>query len=96
MIQAKRPKISAENDVKTILHLTECKRNVAARFLLLLHMCKSFAYWHFPEMPIPLKSRNHSNFFAPNKSRFLFKPIIFEYLCKLSDSHNMAYSQSTI
>ena len=47
------------------------------RFFLLLHMHKSFVYWHFPEMSIPLKSRNHFNFSAPNKCCFLFKPIIF-------------------
>ena len=37
-------------------------------------------------MSIPLKSRNHSNFSAPNKCRFLFKPIIFVYSCKQSES----------
>ena len=51
---------------------------------------------HFPEMSIPLKSRNHFNFSTPKKYRFLLKPIIFEYLCKQSESCNMAYSRSTI
>ena len=55
-------------------------------FFLLLHMRKSFVYWHFPEMSIPLKSKNHFNFFPPNKCRFLFKPIIFVYSCKQSES----------
>ena len=32
------------------------------------------------------KSKNHFNFFAPNKCRFLFKPIIFVYSCKQSES----------
>ena len=42
-------------------------------------------------MSIPLKSRNHFNFFAPNKCRFLFKPIIFVYSCKQSESvHNIS------
>ena len=36
-------------------------------------------------MSIPLKSRNHFNFFAPNKCRFLFKPIIFVYSCKQNE-----------
>ena len=36
-------------------------------------------------MSIPLKSRNHFNFSAPNKCRFLFKPIIFVYSCKHGD-----------
>ena len=55
------------------------------RFFLLLHMRKSFVYEHFPEMPIRLKSRNHFNFSAPNKYRFLFKLIILEYSCKQSE-----------
>ena len=72
--------------VKAISHLV-CKRNVAATSLFLfLQMRKSFVYWHFPEMSIPLKSRNNFNFFAPNKCRFLFKPIIFVYSCKLRES----------
>ena len=62
--------------VKAILHYTEYKRKVAATSLLLLHMRKSFVYWRFPEMSIPLKSRNYFNFSTPNKCRFLFKPII--------------------
>ena len=70
--------------VKVILHQTECKRNVAAT--LLLNMGKSFVYKHSPEMSIPLKSRNHFNFSAPNKCRFVFKPIIFEYFFKESES----------
>ena len=37
-------------------------------------------------MSIPLKKRTHFNFFAPNKCRFLFKPIIFVYSCKQSES----------
>ena len=37
-------------------------------------------------MSFPLKSRNHFNFFAPNKCRFLFKPIIFVYSCTQSES----------
>ena len=46
---------------------------------------------------IPLKSRNHLNFSAPNKCRFLFKPIIFEYSFKQSELlYNMAYLQSII
>ena len=53
----------------------ECRGGMA--FYLLLHMSKSFVYWHFPEMLIPLKRRNHFSFYAPNKCRFLFKPIIF-------------------
>ena len=54
-----------------ILHQTECKRNVAATsFFLLLRMRKCFVYWHFPEMSMPLKNRNHFNFSAPNKCRF--------------------------
>ena len=65
------------------------------RFLL-LHMRKSFVYWHFPEMSLPMKSRNHFNFFAPKNCRILFKPIIFVYSCKQSETFNMAYSQSTI
>ena len=57
------------------------------RFFLLLHMRKSFVYKHFPEMSIPLKSRIYFNFSAPNKRRFLFKPIIIlEYSCKQSES----------
>ena len=48
-----------------------------------------------PSHMIPLKSRNHFNFSAPNKCRFLFKPIIFEYSFKQSESlYNMAYLQS--
>ena len=51
-------------------------------------------------MSIPLKSRNHFNFFAPNKCRFLFKPIIFVYSCKQSESltgiiHNLHLSEMT-
>ena len=61
-----------------------CRGDIA--FFLLLHMRKSFVYWHFPEMSIPLKSRNHFNFFTPKNCRFLFKPIIFVYLCKQSES----------
>ena len=73
--------------VKVILHQTECKWNVPRhRFFLLLHMHKSFVYQHFPEMSIPLKSRNHFNFSAPNKCRFLFKPVILDYSCKQSKS----------
>ena len=77
-----------------------CKWNVAAISLfLLLHMLKSFVYQHFPEMLIPLKSRNHFNFSAPTKCRFLFKPIILEYSCihvnKVSH-YNMTYSQSNV
>ena len=73
---------------KAILHLTECEWNVAATllFFLLLHMRKRFVYWHFPELSIPLKSRNHFNFSAPNKCHFLFKQIIFEYSFKQSES----------
>ena len=65
-------------NLKVILHYAEYTRNVAATSLfLLLHMRKSFVYCHFPEMLIPLRSRNHFNFSALNKCRFLFKPIIF-------------------
>ena len=62
----------------------ECRGDIA--FFLLLHMRKSFVYKHFREMSIPLKSRNHFNFSAQNKCHFLFKPIIFEYSCKQSES----------
>ena len=67
------------------------RRNVSGMswqhpFFLILQMRKTFVYWHFPEMSIPLKRRNHFNFFAPNKCRFLFKPIIFVYSCKQSES----------
>ena len=55
------------------------------RFFCSWHMRKSFVYWHFPEISIPLKSRNHFNFSTPNKYRFLFKPIIFVYSCKQSE-----------
>ena len=37
-------------------------------------------------MSIPLKSRNHFNFSAPNKYRFLFKQIVFEYSFKQRES----------
>ena len=37
-------------------------------------------------MSIPLKSRNQFNFSAPNKCRFVFKPIILEYSSKQSGS----------
>ena len=86
--------------LKVILHQTGCKRNVATTqlFSALAHamhmMPKSFVYWHFSQMLIPLKSRNPFNFFAPNKCHFLFKPIIFVYSCKQSESL-LAYSQST-
>ena len=33
----------------------------------------------FPGMSIPLKSKNHFNFFASKKCRFLFRPILSEY-----------------
>ena len=67
------------------------RRNISGmsrrhRFFLLLHMRKSFVYERFPEMSIPLESRNHFNYSAPNKCRFLFKPIILEYSCKQSES----------
>ena len=51
-------------------------------FFLLLHMHKSFVYWHFPNMLIPLKIRSHFNFSALNKDHCIFKQIIFEYSCK--------------
>ena len=38
-----------------------------------------------PSYMIPLKIRNHFNFSAPNKCRFLFKPIILSiHLNKVS------------
>ena len=86
----------------SILRRFYTRRNVSRmswrhHFFMLLHMRKSFVYWHFPEMSILLKSRNHFNFSTPNKCRFLFKPIIFVYSCKQSELlYNMAYSQSTI
>ena len=51
-------------------------------------MRKSFVYWHFPEMSILLKSRNHFNFSAPSECRFLFKPITFVYSGKQSESEH--------
>ena len=65
------------------------------RYFLLLHMRKSFVYWHFPEMSIPLKSRKRFNFSAANKCRFLFEQIILSIHNKVSH-YNMAYSQSII
>ena len=74
-----------------LLLLFYTRRNVSGMsrrhcFFLLLHMRKSFVYQHFLEMSIPLKSRNHFNFSAPNKCRFLFKPIILEHSCKQNES----------
>ena len=42
-------------------------------------------------MSIPLKSRNHFNFSAPIKCRFLFKQIIFEYSFKQRESLYLRY-----
>ena len=86
---------------KQILRRFYTRRNVSRmlrrhRFFLLSHMRKSFAYWHFPEMSIPLKSRNRFNFSAPNKCRFFLS---LSFLCihvNKVNHYNMAYSQSTI
>ena len=56
------------------------RRNISGmsrrhRFFLLLHMRKSFVYWHFPEMSIPLKSRNHFIIKSITRSLFIFKKL---------------------
>ena len=67
--------IQFKRTIRTIpLRWFYTRRNVSGmsrrhRFFLFLHMRKSFVYWHFPGMSIPLKSRNHFNFYALNKCR---------------------------
>ena len=63
---------------------------------LLLHMRKSFFYWHFPEMLIPLKSRIISTFllrtYVPS---YLNQSLLCIHVNKASH-YKMAYSQSTV
>ena len=78
------------------LHLTTLRqfytrRNISGmsgrnRFLLLLHMRKTFVYGHFPEMSILLKVEIISPFPLRKNVAFFLNKSFFEYSFKQSES----------